>query len=77
MLDFCSFADVNQEKALNYVETLDRKYRNTAPYEMPQIMTGWRWVEWIIDNEKIRGSMTPRETFDHWVKEGKLERVTS
>ena len=59
------------------METLDRKYRNTAPYEMPQIMTGWRWVEWLIDEEQVGDDMTPRETFDNWVKEGKLEHVTT
>jgi hypothetical protein len=62
---------------MSYIETLDRKYRSTTPLDLPQIMTGWQWVEWIIDENQVRGSMTPRETFDHWVKEGRLERFSS
>ncbi len=62
---------------MNYIETLDRKYRNTGAYEMPQIMAGWRWVDWLIDGDQVGSDMTPRETFDLWIREGKLEHVTT
>ena len=60
---------------MSYIETMERKYRNTGPYELPHIMTGWKWVERMIDRGIVEHEMTPRETFDLWLREGKLERV--
>jgi hypothetical protein len=58
---------------MSYLETLEKKYINSGAYELPYILTGFAWIEKIIDDNEVRPGKTPRETFDQLLGEGKLE----
>ncbi len=58
---------------MNYLEALERKYINKGAYELSYILTGFAWIEKIIDDDEVIPGKTPRETFEQLLGEGKLE----
>ena len=60
---------------MSYTEALAQKWINTEPYGLPYIMNGSKWIEKIVLDDETGEGETPRECFERWVANGRLERV--
>ena len=58
---------------MEYLKRLEQKYTNKGAYELPYILTGFEWIDKIIEDDEVRPGNTPRETFENMLAEGKIE----
>jgi hypothetical protein len=58
---------------MEYLKRLEQTYTNKGAYELPYTLTGFEWIEKIVEDGEVRPGSTPRETFEIMLEEGKLE----